>query len=45
MAILLHPRNDPCPEMAALIRTTLQREGSVVVPSFAVERTQDFPFC
>ena len=40
----VHPRNDPRPEMAALIRTTLQREGSVVVPSFAVERTQKFLF-
>jgi metallo-beta-lactamase family protein len=40
----VHPRNDPRPELAALIRTTLQRGGSVVVPSFAVERTQKFLF-
>ena len=40
----LHPHNDPRPEMAALIRTALQRGGSVVVPSFAVERTQKFLF-
>ena len=40
----LHPHNDPRPELAALIRTTLQRGGSVVVPSFAVERTQKFLF-
>ena len=40
----LHPRNDPRPEMAALIRSALQRGGSVVVPSFAVERTQKFLF-
>ena len=40
----LHPHTDPRPEMAALIRTTLQRGGSVVVPSFAVERTQKFLF-
>jgi metallo-beta-lactamase family protein len=39
-----HPHNDPRPEMAALIRTALQRGGSVVVPSFAVERTQKFLF-
>jgi metallo-beta-lactamase family protein len=39
-----HPHTDPRPEMAALIRTTLQRGGSVVVPSFAVERTQKFLF-
>ncbi len=40
----LHPHNDPRPEMAALIRTTLQRGGTVVVPAFAVERTQKFLF-
>jgi metallo-beta-lactamase family protein len=40
----LHPRNDPRPELAALIRTTLKRGGSVVVPAFAVERTQKFLF-
>ena len=40
----LHPHIDPRPEMAALIRTALQRGGSVVVPSFAVERTQKFLF-
>ncbi len=39
-----HPHNDPRPEMAALIRTALQRGGSVVVPSFAVERSQKFLF-
>ena len=39
-----HPRNDPRPELAALIRTTVQRGGSVVVPAFAVERTQKFLF-
>jgi len=40
----LHPHEDPRPELAALIRTTLQRGGSVVVPAFAVERTQKFLF-
>jgi metallo-beta-lactamase family protein len=40
----LHPHDDPRPEMAALIRTTIQRGGSVVVPAFAVERTQKFLF-
>ena len=39
-----HPHDDPRPELAALIRTTLQRGGSVVVPAFAVERTQKFLF-
>jgi metallo-beta-lactamase family protein len=40
----LHPHDDPRPQLAALIRTTLQRGGSVVVPAFAVERTQKFLF-
>ncbi len=40
----LHPHNDPRPQMAALIRTAIQRGGTVVVPSFAVERTQKFLF-
>ncbi len=39
-----HPHSDPRPEMAALIRGTIQRGGSVVVPSFAVERTAKFLF-
>jgi len=39
-----HPHTDPRPELAALIRTTVQRGGSVVVPSFAVERSQKFLF-
>ena len=39
-----HPHSDPRPQMAALIRTTLQRGGTVVVPSFAVERSQKFLF-
>src|SRR5215469_2948848 len=39
-----HPHDDPRPAMAALIRTALQRGGSVIVPSFAVERTQKFLF-
>jgi metallo-beta-lactamase family protein len=40
----IHPHDDPKPELAALIRTTVQRGGSVVVPAFAVERTQKFLF-
>jgi len=39
-----HPHDDPRPELATLIRTTLQRGGSVVVPAFAVERTQKLLF-
>ncbi len=40
----LHPSTDPRPELAALIRSTAARGGSVVVPAFAVERTQKFLF-
>lgn len=39
-----HPTDDPRPELATLIRQTAQRGGSVVVPAFAVERTQKFLF-
>ncbi|ABF42890.1 beta-lactamase-like protein [Candidatus Koribacter versatilis Ellin345] len=39
-----HPKNDPRPEMAKLIRDTVGRGGSVVVPAFAVERTQKLVF-
>jgi metallo-beta-lactamase family protein len=35
-----HPDVDPRPEMAQLITDTANRGGSVVVPAFAVERTQ-----
>jgi metallo-beta-lactamase family protein len=40
----LHPTADPRPELAALIRGTAERGGSVIVPAFAVERTQKFLF-
>ncbi|MFB3915518.1 MAG: MBL fold metallo-hydrolase RNA specificity domain-containing protein [Terriglobales bacterium] len=40
----LHPTDDPRPELARLIRETVQRGGSVLVPAFAVERTQKFLF-
>ena len=39
-----HPTDDPRPELADLIRKTVARGGSLVVPSFAVERTQKFVF-
>ncbi len=39
-----HPREDPFPELAALITATAGRTGSVVVPAFAIERTQKFVF-
>jgi metallo-beta-lactamase family protein len=40
----LHPHTDPRPQMAKLITDTVKRGGSVVVPAFAVERTQKFLF-
>ena len=39
-----HPLTDPRPDLAAAIRKTIERGGSVVVPAFAVERTQKFLF-
>jgi len=39
-----HPKTDPRPELAKLIKDALNRGGSVVVPAFAVERTQKFLF-
>ncbi len=39
-----HPTDDPRPQLADLIRKTVERGGSVVVPAFAVERTQKFLF-
>ncbi len=39
-----HPKEDPLPELAALITSTARRGGSVVVPAFAIERTQKFVF-
>jgi len=39
-----HPKDDPLPEMASLISATAKRGGSVVVPAFAIERTQKFIF-
>lgn len=39
-----HPKEDPLPELASLISATAQRGGSVIVPAFAIERTQKFVF-
>ncbi|HEY1271765.1 MAG TPA: MBL fold metallo-hydrolase [Terriglobales bacterium] len=39
-----HPTDDPRPKLAAVIKQTVARGGSVVVPAFAVERTQKFLF-
>ena len=40
----IHPKDDPLPELAELIKATAQRGGSVIVPAFAIERTQKFVF-
>ncbi|HUO61393.1 MAG TPA: MBL fold metallo-hydrolase [Candidatus Acidoferrales bacterium] len=37
-----HPSDDVRPQLARLIRDTVKRGGSIVVPAFAVERTQKF---
>jgi len=39
-----HPHDDPRPQLAKLVSDTVKRGGSVVVPCFAVERTQKFLF-
>jgi metallo-beta-lactamase family protein len=39
-----HPHEDVRPQLAKLIRDTVERGGSIVVPAFAVERTQKFLF-
>jgi metallo-beta-lactamase family protein len=39
-----HPKDDPLPELASLISATAKRGGSVIVPAFAIERTQKFIF-
>jgi metallo-beta-lactamase family protein len=39
-----HPHDDVRPHLAKIISQTVQRGGSVVVPAFAVERTQKFLF-
>ena len=40
----MHPKEDPLPELAALITGAVKRGGSVIVPAFAIERTQKFIF-
>ena len=40
----IHPKEDPMPELARLITETANRGGCVVVPAFAIERTQKFVF-
>ena len=39
-----HPHDDVRPHLARIITGTVKRGGSVVVPAFAVERTQKFLF-
>jgi metallo-beta-lactamase family protein len=39
-----HPKTDARPELAKIIGETVARGGTVIVPAFAVERTQKFLF-
>src|ERR1051325_11068289 len=39
-----HPTTDPRPELARLVTQTVRRGGTVIVPAFAVERTQKLLF-
>lgn len=39
-----HPKEDPLPELAQMITAAANRGGSVIVPAFAIERTQKFVF-
>jgi metallo-beta-lactamase family protein len=39
-----HPDDDPQPQLATLIKQTVARGGSIMVPAFAVERTQKLLF-
>ncbi len=39
-----HPTDDPRPILANLINQTARRGGSIIVPAFAVERTQKLVF-
>lgn len=39
-----HPHEDVRPQLAQLINSAVHRGGSVIVPAFAVERTQKFLF-
>ena len=40
----LHPQSDVRPRLAKVIQDTVKRGGSVVIPAFAVERTQKLLF-
>ena len=40
----LHPADDPRPQLARIVTETARRGGSVIVPAFAVERTQKLLF-
>jgi metallo-beta-lactamase family protein len=40
----VHPKEDPLPELAELISAAVKRGGTVVVPAFAIERTQKLLF-
>ena len=37
----LHPQDDPVKELAKIVTATIERGGSIIIPSFAVGRAQD----
>jgi metallo-beta-lactamase family protein len=41
----LHPETDPVQEIAGILRRTLQRGGTLLMPSFAVGRAQTLLYC
>ncbi|HZP67413.1 MAG TPA: MBL fold metallo-hydrolase [Rudaea sp.] len=41
----VHPRSEPCDELAAVVSRTIRRGGVIVVPSFAVGRAQALLYC
>ncbi len=41
----LHPKDDVQPKLAEIVRATLRRGGSVLLPSFAVGRAQALMLC
>lgn len=41
----LHPATDPIQEIAGILRRTLQRGGTLLMPSFAVGRAQVLLYC
>ena len=41
----LHDRRSPSARLAAIINEAVQRRGNIVIPSFALERSQELVYC